>query len=206
MTKIIRAKYKVSRKLRSAVWDTPKDPYKKRNYGPGQHGSAKHAKSSDYGIHLKAKQLLRAHYGWISEKQFSNTFAKAAKMKGNTAINFVCLLERRLSTIVYRLNFAPTVFAARQLVSHKHIAVNGRTINIGSYLVKAGDVVSVRESSKEIPLITQSVAKVLRPVPDYLSLEPTALKGTLVKLPEDISSIPYPFVPDVNMVVEYYSR
>jgi len=204
MTKIIKAKYKVSRRLRSSVWDTHKDPYKKRNYGPGQHGAAKFVKSSDYGIHLKAKQLLRAHYGWIVEKQFSNLFAKAAKKRGNTAINFVALLESRLSTIVYRLNFAPTIFAARQLVSHKHIKVNGKTVNISSFTVKVGDVVEVKQSSHQIPMILQGMAKITRNVPEYLSLEDG--KGKLVKLPEDVSSIPYPFEADLNMIIEHYSR
>jgi small subunit ribosomal protein S4 len=206
MTKIIKAKFKVSRRLRSSIWDNPKDPYAKRNYGPGQHGAAKNIKSSDYGAHLKAKQRLRAHYGRINEKQFRNLFDTAHKMKGNSGVNFVALLESRLDAIVYRLNLAPTIFAARQLVSHKHIKVNGKTVNIASYRAKVNDVIEIKEASRQVPIILEGVAKVRRTVPDYLKLEADAFRGTLVKLPEDISSVPYPFEADLNLIIELYSR
>jgi len=206
MSKIVKAKHKVSRRLRTSIWDTAKDPYKKRNYGPGQHGAAKNIKSSDYGAHLRAKQMLKAHYGRINERQFRNLFDKAHQMRGNSGVNFVALLESRIDAVVYRLNFAPTIFAARQLVSHKHVKVNGRTVNIASLRIKPNDVVEIKDSSREIPMIVNGTAKVTRPVPDYLSLDASGLKGTLVKLPEDISSVPYPFALGINLIIELYSR
>jgi small subunit ribosomal protein S4 len=206
MSKIVKAKYKVSRRLRTSIWDSPKDPYKKRNYGPGQHGAAKNVKSSDYGVHLRAKQMLKAHYGRINERQFRNLFDKAHQMKGNSGVNFIALLESRLDAVVYRLNFAPTVFAARQLVSHNHIIVNGKRANIPSLRIKPTDIVEIKPASKDIAMIVNSTAKISRPVPDYLSLDSEGLKGTLVKLPEDISSVPYPFVLSVNLIIELYSR
>jgi small subunit ribosomal protein S4 len=206
MSKIIRAKHKVSRRLRTSIWDSPKDPYKKRNYGPGQHGAAKNIKSSDYGAHLRAKQMLKAHYGRINERQFRNLFDKAHQMRGNSGVNFVALLESRLDAVVYRLNFAPTIFAARQLVSHRHITVNGKPVNIPSLRIKPTDVVEIKASSREIPMILNGTAKIARPIPDYLSLDSDGLKGTLVKLPEDISSVPYPFALGINLIIELYSR
>lgn len=206
MTRILRAKYKASRKLRCSIWDSHKDPYVKRNYGPGEHGAAKNPKSSDYGVHLRAKQRLKAHYGRINERQFRNLFDAAHKMKGNSGMNFIALLESRLDAIVYRLNLAPTIFAARQIVSHKHIKVNGKIANIPSMRLKAGDVVQVHEDSKQIALIAEGVSKVKRAVPDYLSLDADALSGTLVKKPDDVASVPYPFDPDVNLIVELYAR
>jgi small subunit ribosomal protein S4 len=206
MTKIIRAKYKRSRSLRTNIWDNPKDAYLKRNYGPGQHGSAKGYKSSDYGSHLRAKQMLKAHYGRINERQFRNLFDKAHQMKGNTGVNFVALLETRLDAVVYRLNFAPTIFAARQLVSHKHIKVNGKTVNIASYRLKVNDVIEIKEDSRQVPIIAENIQKVTRTIPDYLKLEADSFRGALVKLPEDISSVPYPFDPDLNLIIELYAR
>ena len=206
MTKIIKAKHKVSRRLRSSIWETPKDPFKKRNYGPGQHGAAKNVKSSDYSAHLRAKQRLKAHYGRINEKQFRNLFDKAHKMKGNSGVNFVSLLERRIDAVVYRLNLAPTIFAARQLVSHKHIKVNGAIVNIPSLTLKKDDIIEVHEASKEIPMIMEVKTRIARTIPDYLSFDVASLTGKLVKLPDDISSVPYPFIADVNLIIELYSR
>ena len=133
-------------------------------------------------------------------------FDTAHKMKGNSGINFVALLESRLDAVVYRLNLAPTIFAARQLVSHKHIKVNGKTVNIPSLRLKVNDVVEIKEDSKQIPIILETVAKVRRSVPAYLSLDADAQKGTMVKLPEDIESVPYPFEADLNLIIELYSR
>jgi small subunit ribosomal protein S4 len=206
MTRILRAKYKASRKLKCSIWDSHKDPYTKRNYGPGEHGAAKNPKSSDYGVHLRAKQRLRAHYGRINERQFRNLFDTAHKMKGNSGINFIALLESRLDAIVYRLNLAPTIFAARQIVSHKHIRVNGKKANIASMRLKAGDVVELSEDSAHFSRIKEEIAKIKRAVPDYLSLDTDSLKGTLVKKPDDIALVPYPFDPDVNLIIELYAR
>ncbi len=205
MTKIISSKYKASRRLGVSLWGTSKDSFNSRNYRPGQHGQNTMTKTSDYGLHLKSKQRLKGHYGRINERQFRNTFALALKMKGNTGENFVGLLERRLDAVVYRMNLAPTIFAARQLVTHCHVRLNGKKVNIPSQRLKEGDIIEIRESSKQIPLILESATKAERTVPDYLSFDPSTLAGKFVRIPT-ISDVPYPFEPDVHLVVELYSR
>jgi small subunit ribosomal protein S4 len=205
MTKIVQAKYKVSRRLNASIWGDEKDPFLKKNYKPGQHGQTGSSKSSDFGLHLKAKQRLKSHYGRINEKQFKNTFKKAYKMRGNTAEQFIGLLESRLDAIVYRMNLSSSIFGARQLVSHKHIKVNGKIINIPSYIVKEGDEIELRDSSKQIPNIIESTSKLIRKVPPYINFEQSSFKGKFIKKPE-ISEVPYPFESEVHLVVEFYSR
>lgn len=205
MTNIIKSKYKASRSLGTSLWGNPKDAFNKRNYRPGQHGQNTMVKKSDYGLHLKAKQKLRYHYGRIKENQFRNIFALALKMKGNTGENFIGLLERRLDAVVYRMNLAPTIFAARQFVSHGHIRVNGKKANIPSMRLKEGDVIELRDSAKQIPVILESATKQERTVPSYLSFDPSTLSGKFISLPV-ISDVPYPFEPEVHLVVELYSR
>ncbi len=205
MTKIISSKYKVSRRLGVSIWGDRKDAFNKKNYRPGQHGQNTMIKTSDYGIHLKAKQKLRSHYGRVNEKQFRNIFALAQKMKGNTGENFVGLLERRLDSVVYRLNIAPTIFAARQFVSHGLIRLNGKKVNIPSMKLKEGDVVELKDHAKQIPVILESAAKKERPVPDYLSFDSNSLSGKFIRVP-NIADVPYPFEPEVHLVIELYSR
>jgi small subunit ribosomal protein S4 len=205
VTKITNAKFKASRRLGVSIWGDDKDPIHKRNYRPGQHGVSGQHKTSDFGAHLKEKQKLKLHYGTITEKQFRNTFKKASKKKGNTAEIFVAMLESRLDAVIYRLNLAPTIFAARQIVSHRHVKVNGRTANIPSMQLKPGDEVELKDKSKQIPVVVDAVENVKRPVPDYLELEAESRKGKFVREPY-ISDVPYPFEPQVNMVVEYYSH
>lgn len=205
MTKIIKAKYKVSRRLGKSIWGDGKDAFNTKNYRPGQHGPNSRIKTSDYGLHLQAKQAIKSHYGRVTEKQFKNTFALASKMKGNAAENFAGLLERRLDMVVYRMNFAPSIFAARQLVSHNHVRLNGKKVNIASLKVKAGDVIELKASSKQIVLFVESAQKQERRVPDYLTMDAEKMSGTFVRTPM-ISDIPYPFVPDFNKVVEFYSH
>lgn len=206
MTKIIKAKYKASRRLGSSIWGDGKDPFHTKNYRPGQHGpSGSKPKTSDYGIHLNAKQLVKSHYGRVTEKQFRNTFAKAARMKGNTAENFAGLLESRLDMIVYRMNLAPTIFAARQLVSHGHVRLNEKKVNIPSQILKVGDKIELKDSSKQIALFMESAQKQERGVPEYLSMDPGKMTGELLRIPM-ISDIPYPFQPNFGKIIEYYSR
>lgn len=206
MTKIIQSKYKASRRLGVSIWGGAKDPFNKKNYRPGQHGLNPTAgKPSDYGTHLHAKQRIKAHYGRINERQFRNIFNLAAKMKGNTGENFISLLERRLDAVVYRMNLASTIFGSRQLVSHGHIRVNGKKVNIPSYKLKEGDVVELKESSKATTPIVEAVTKMERRIPDYITFDPSAFKGTFARIPA-ISDVPYPFEPEVHMVVELYSR
>lgn len=205
MTKILKSKYKVSRRLGASIWGNDKDPFHTKNYRPGQHGAKNRGKLSDYGLHLNVKQMIKNHYGPVTEKQFRNTFNIASKMKGNTAENFAGLLEARLDIIVYRMNFAPTIFSARQLVSHCHVLVNGKKVNIPSQRLKVGDKVEVRESSKQVPIVMEAVQKLSRPVPEYLSMDPGKMSGEFLRVPM-ISDIPYPFEVQFGKVVEYYSH
>ncbi len=205
MTKIISSKYKASRRLGVSLWGNSKDAYNTRNYRPGQHGQNTMIKTSDYGLHLKAKQKLRCYYGRVNEKQFRNTFALALKMKGNTAENFVGLLERRLDAVIYRMNIAPTIFAARQFITHGHIKVNGKKVDIPSIKLKEGDVVELKDSAKAIPIIVESANKQAKTVPTYLSFDPTSLSGKFIRTPL-IADVPYPFEPEIHLVVELYSR
>lgn len=206
MSKIVKAKYKASRRLGVSIWGNDKDPVHKKNYRPGQHGqSGAMVKASDYGLHLKAKQRIKSHYGRITEKQFRNLFATANKMKGNTGENFVGLLERRLDAVVYRMNLSSTIFGARQLVTHGHILVNGKKLNKPSAMLNEGDVVTLKDSSKNITPIMESVGKMERMVPDYMQFDPNTFSGKFVRVPS-ISDVPYPFEAEVHMVVELYSR
>ncbi len=205
MTKILKSKYKASRRLGNSVWGNDKDPVHTKNYRPGQHGAQSRGKKSDFGLHLNEKQLVKSHYGRISERQFKNLFLKASIMKGNTTENFANLLERRLDMVVYRMNFAPTIFAARQLVSHKHILLNGKKVNIASISVKDGDVVELSESAKQIPTYMESAQKQQRSVPEYISCDSAKFTGKFVRSPM-ISDIPYPFQANFNKIIEFYSK
>lgn len=205
MTTIISSKYKASRRLGVSLWGSDKDAFNTRNYRPGQHGQNTMIKTSDYGLHLKAKQRLKCHYGKITEKQFRNIFALAQKMKGNTGENFIGLLERRLDTTIYRMNIAPTIFAARQFVSHGHIKVNGKKVDIPSLRLKEGDIIELKDASKQISVILESATKQNKTVPNYLFFDTNTFSGKFVRTPV-ISDVPYPFEPEVHLVIELYSR
>lgn len=203
MTKRIEAKKKVSRSLGVSLWGRANDPFLKRNFRPGQHGTAPR-RETNHSIHLKAKQKVKKYYN-IRESQFKKIFNEAKRLKGNTEGIFAGLLESRLASIVYRANFAPTVFAARQLVSHKHVLVNGKPINISSYQVKVGDVVSLTESAKKIPLINESLESMERDIPNYLELNANDKTVKFLNKPA-LVDIPYPFEAEFNMIVEFYSK
>ena len=204
MTKRLTSKYKLDRRLGENIWGRPKSPVNKRSYGPGQHGQRRKGKPSDFGIQLRAKQKLKGYYGNITEKQFRKVYAEAVRVPGDTGQNLVGLLERRLDAIVYRAKFAPTPFAARQLVNHGHILVNGRRLNIASARIKVGDVIELRQRAKEMAVVLESLGSAERDVPDYLSNDgPT--KVTLVRIPT-LDEIPYPVRMEPNLVVEFYSR
>jgi len=203
MTKVIKAKKKLSRKLGVNLWGRPNDTSITRNYRPGQHGTLPR-RMTNYGLHLLAKQKIRTHYNML-EKQFKTLFNKVSKMKGDRSENFAGALESRLCTVVYRANFAKTIFAAKQLVSHKHILVNGKSINIASYQVKPGDVVSIREKSKKLVSIMEAIDMKEKDVPEYLDLNKDKMEVKFLRVPT-ISEIPYPFEVSYNLVVELYSR
>jgi small subunit ribosomal protein S4 len=204
MSKRQESKYKIDRRLGVNLWGRPKSPINKREYGPGQHGQRR-KKPSDFGTQLMAKQRLKGYYANIGERQFRRIYEEAARRKGDTGENLVGLLERRLDMVVYRAKFAPTPFAARQFVNHGHINVNGRRVNIPSYLVREGDVVEVREKSREMAVILEATASPERDVPDYIDTDHKKMRATFVRVPA-LADVPYPVQMEPNQVVEYYSR
>ncbi|PPR56769.1 MAG: 30S ribosomal protein S4 [Alphaproteobacteria bacterium MarineAlpha5_Bin3] len=206
MTKRITAKYKIDRRLGCNLWGRPKSPFNQRNSRPGQHGAmGQRRKLSDYGIQLFAKQKLRFYYGDITEKQFRKIYDKASRIKGDTSEILIELLERRLDAIVYRMKFVPTIFAARQLVNHGHVKVNGKRVNIPSYTVKDGDEISIKEQSKQINLIQEAIVSQEREIPEYLEVDTKDLKGRFLRAPL-MHDVPYPVTMEPNLVIEYYSR
>ena len=205
MTKRLASKHKVDRRLKVNLWGRPKSPFNSRNYPPGQHGKAKKGKLSDYGTQLEAKQKMKFYYGNINERQFRNVYRKAIQRKGNTTENLVGFLERRLDTVVYRAKFATTVFSARQLINHGHIKVNGKKVNIPSYLVKAEDTIEIKDKSKDIVTIAGALMNKEREVPDYIQMDEKNKKATLIRIPK-FSEVPYPVIMEPNLVIEYYSR
>ena len=206
MTKRITAKYKIDRRLGCNLWGRPKSPFNQRNSRPGQHGAmGQRRKLSDYGIQLFAKQKLRFYYGDLTEKQFRKIYDKASRIKGDTSEILIELLERRLDAIVYRMKFVPTIFAARQLVNHGHVKVNGKRVNIPSYTVKDGDEISIKEQSKQINLIQEAIVSQEREIPEYLEVDTKDLKGRFLRAPL-IHDVPYPVTMEPNLVIEYYSR
>jgi small subunit ribosomal protein S4 len=205
MTKRAESKYKIDRRMGQNIWGRPKSPVNRREYGPGQHGQRRKGKLSDFGTQLKAKQKLKGYYGNISEKQFRKYYAEAIRMKGDSGENLVGLLERRLDAVVYRAKFAPTPFAARQIVNHGHITVNGKRVNIASYQVKAGDVVAVKDKSREMPLIIEAGQSGERDVPEFYEVDQAKMVAKFVRVPHP-SEVPYPVVMEPNLVIEFYSR
>ena len=205
MTKRIQAKHKIDRRLRVNLWGRPKSPFNTREYGPGQHGQRRKTKLSDFGTQLKAKQKLKGYYANISEKQFRRVYDEAARMKGDTSENLIGLLESRIDAIVYRAKFVPTPFAARQFVSHGHVRVNGKKVNIPSYRCRVGDVIEVRERSRQLALVLEAVDLAERDVPDYIEADHTKMAARYVRQPA-FADVPYPVVMEPNQVVEFYSR
>ncbi|PHY22433.1 30S ribosomal protein S4 [Caulobacter sp. BP25] len=204
MSKRHSAKYKIDRRMGENLWGRPKSPVNSRSYGPGQHGQRRKQKVSDFGLQLRAKQKLKGYYGNLTEKQFSRTYEEAARRKGNTSENLIALLESRLDAIVYRAKFVPTVFAARQFVNHGHVTVNGKRVNIPSYRCKPGDVIAVREKSRNMALVLEAVASNERDFAEYVSVDAKGLSATFVRAPE-LSEVPYPVKMEPNLVVEFYA-
>ncbi|MDX1738233.1 MAG: 30S ribosomal protein S4 [Alphaproteobacteria bacterium] len=204
MTRRISAKYKIDRRLGVNLWGRPKSPVNSREYGPGQHGQRR-KKPSDFGVQLMAKQKLKGYYGNIGEKKFKKYYQEAVRRKGDTSENLIGILEHRLDAVVYRAKFVPTVFAARQFINHGHVLVNGQRVNIASYNVKVGDVIEVREKSREIPMVLEAQASAEREVPEYVELDAGKLKATFVRTPK-LEDVPYPVQMEPNLIVEFYSR
>lgn len=175
-------KNRIARKFGTNIFGRLKNPIAKRPNPPGQHG-AKRKKKSDYGLQLEEKQKLKACYGMLSEKQLLRSYERASAHHGNTPTKLLQFLECRLDNVVYRLRFAPTIFAAQQLVAHGHILVNGKKVDIRSFEVKPGMVISIREKSRGIPTVKQSVEQGSRTVPEYMSMDPNTFSGSLLALP-----------------------
>ncbi len=204
MSKRHSAKYKIDRRMGENIWGRPKSPINQRAYGPGQHGQRRKSKVSDFGLQLRAKQKLKGYYGNLTEKQFARTYAEAARRKGNTAESLIALLEARLDAVVYRAKFVPTVFAARQFVNHGHVLVNGKRVNIASYRVKVGDVVTVRERSRNMALVLEALQSSERDWPDYVEVDAKAMTAKFIRAPE-LAEVPYPVKMEPNLVVEFYA-
>jgi small subunit ribosomal protein S4 len=205
MSKRNPVKHKIDRRLGENIWGRPKSPLNARAYGPGQHGQRRKGKTSDYGLQLRAKQKLKGYYGSLTEKAFKRLYSEAARVKGDTGENLIGLLESRLAAVVYRAKFVPTVFAARQFVSHGHILVNGKRVNIPSYEVKVGDKIELREKSRQLTVVLEAVQLAERDVPDYLEVDHGKMSATYVRKPS-LSDVPYPVQMEPNLVVEFYSR
>jgi small subunit ribosomal protein S4 len=205
MTKRIQAKHKLDRRMGQNIWGRPKSPVNKREYGPGQHGQRRKGKLSDFGVQLRAKQKLKGYYANISEKQFHGIYEEAIRQKGDSGANLIGLLERRLDALVYRAKFVPTIFAARQFVNHGHVKVNGRRVTIPSFRLKAGDLVEVKEASKQLALVIEATQLPERDVPEYIETDHAKMTARLTRVPS-MNEVPYPVHMEPHLVVEYYSR
>ncbi|MEO0329502.1 MAG: 30S ribosomal protein S4 [Pseudomonadota bacterium] len=205
MSKRSSTKYKIDRRLGENIWGRPKSPVNRREYGPGEHGQRRKGKLSDFGVQLRAKQKLKGYYGNISEKQFRRVYNEAVRQKGDTSENLIGLLESRLDAIVYRSKFVATVFAARQFINHGHVKVNGSRVNIPSYHCKPGDVIEVRDRSKQLEFVLEAAQLAERDVPEYIDADHSKMTATYVRKPA-FSDVPYPAQMEPNLVVEFYSR
>src|SRR5205809_2174242 len=204
MSKREESKYKINRRLGVNLWGRAKSPLNRREYGPGQHGQRR-KKPSDYGTQLSAKQKLKGYYGNIGERQFRRLYAEAVRRRGDTGENLIELLERRLDAVVYRMKFVPTPFAARQLVNHRHVLVNGRRVNIPSYTVRDGDTIELTAKAKGMALVLEATGSGERDVPDYLEIDHDRMRGRFIRAPKP-TAVPYPVSMEPNLVIEYYSR
>lgn len=203
MARITKPVNKTSRRLGFSILETGKEfsKGKQRQYAPGQHGPTKRVKLTNYGIQLREKQRIRYMYG-INERQFYNTYKKAAKMQGVTGHNFLFMLESRLDNVVYRMGFATTRRQARQFVNHGHFLVDGKKVDIPSYQVKPGQIIEVKEKSSNMAAINEALEATLT-TPAFVDVDKNAKKGKYVRLPERAE-----LNTEVNelLVVEYYNR
>ena len=205
MTKRTSAKYKIDRRMGENIWGRPKSPVNRREYGPGQHGQRRKGKMSDFGLQLRAKQKLKGYYGDLTEKQFKRIYQDALRQRGDTGAALIGLLERRLDALVFRAKFVPTPFAARQLVNHGHVEVNGRRVNIPSYRVSEGDVIALRSKARDMALVLEAVQSPERDVPDYIDVDHSKMTATFVRTP-GLGDVPYAVQMEPSLVVEYYAK
>jgi small subunit ribosomal protein S4 len=205
MSKRKSAKHKLDRRMGENIWGRPKSPVNRREYGPGQHGQRRKGKVSDFGVQLRAKQKLKGYYANISERQFRKIYTEAARVRGDTGAILIGLLERRLDAIIYRAKLVPTVFAARQFVSHGHVKVNGKRVTIPSFRVRVGDAVELADRAKELALVLEASQSTERDVPDYLEVDHKKMSAKMTRVPT-LTEVPYPVQMEPHLVVEFYSR
>ena len=198
------AKHKIDRRLGVNLWGRAKSPLNNRDSAPGQHGQRRKM-PTDFGIQLMAKQKLKGYYGNIGEKQFKRYYAEAVRLRGDTGQNLIGILETRMDAVLYRSKIAPTVFAARQLINHGHVMLNGKRCNISSVILKPGDTLQLKEKSKTIPAVLEGVASTERDVPEYIEADHDKMTASFVRIPS-LDEVPYPVQMEPNLVVEYYSR
>lgn len=204
MTTVITRKYRISRRLGVNLWGRAKDPVNKRKYPPGQHGILGFKKQSDFGKQFAAHKKFKFYYA-ISSKQLRRTFLDAYNKKGDTADNFIGILESRLSSVLYHSGLVPTIYAAKQLISHKHVEVNGKIVNISSYRVRPGDIVRIIAKAAKIPAVVEAVQKQERKAPDYLEVNFAELSAKYLRVPQ-YSEVPYSTDMGVYLVVGFYSK
>ena len=205
MSKRLQAKHKLDRRMGENIWGRPKSPVNRREYGPGQHGQRRKGKLSDFGVQLRAKQKLKGYYANISEKQFRKIYAEAVRLRGDTGAILIGLLERRLDALIYRAKLVPTVFSARQFVNHGHVKVNGKRVTIPSFKVKVGEVVELKDRSKELAIVLEATQSAERDVPDYLEVDHKKMTAKMTRVPTP-TEVPYPVQMEPHLVVEFYSR
>ncbi len=205
MSKRTSSKYKLDRRMGENLWGRPKSPVNKRSYGPGQHGQRRAKKLSDYGTQLQAKQKLKGYYGNITERQFHRYYVEAARLPGDTGENMIGLLERRLDAVIFRAKFVPTPFAARQLVSHGHVKVNGRRVTIASYQVKEGDTIELSAKARDMALVIEAAKSAERDTPEYINVDHSKMSAKFVRTPK-LGDVPYAAQMQPSLVVEFYSR
>ncbi len=206
MSKRIQAKHKLDRRMGQNIWGRPKSPVNRREYGPGQHGQRRKGKMSDFGTQLRAKQKLKGYYANITEKQFRRYYAEAIRLQAaipaRTSSAFSSAASTRSSTV---RSSCATPFAARQFVNHGHVKVNGRRVNIPSYLVKPGDVIEVKDKSKQLEVVIVASQLAERDVPDYIEVDHAKMTAKVTRIPT-LSEVPYPVQMEPNLVIEFYSR
>jgi len=205
MSKRASAKFKIDRRMGESIWGRGKSPVNKRSYGPGQHGQRRNKKLSDYGTQLQAKQKLKGVYGNITERQFRKYYQEASRRPGDTGENMIGLLERRLDAVVYRAKFVPSPFAARQLVSHGHVKVNGRRVTVASYQVKEGDTLELSAKAKDMALVLEATKSPERDVADYIEANHDRMTAKFVRTPK-LADVPYASQMQPHLIVEFYSR
>ncbi len=203
MKSIVSAKKKKERQY-GVIWGAPNSSVAKREYAPGQHGQRR-KKPTDYGTQLYAKQKLKTYYGNVSEKQFHKYYVEAIRRSGDAAENLIGILESRLDNLVYKAKYVPTIFAARQFVNHGHVTVNGKKVNIPSYMVKVGDVIEVTAKAKQMPMVISAMESSSRDFPAYLEVDSKKFSAKYSFVPK-YDDVPYASVMEPNLVIEFYSR